>query len=116
MKKSIFLLIVFVIVIMMVGCKENNLSRLQSSQDIITETNSGNRKLSDEELAKTVAEKLGVPDKDKITYTVGEETFWEAAEVYYKNVTFYENGDMVAWASVNPLDGELLRNIFKYKN
>ena len=38
----------------------------------------------------------------------------EAAGTYYKYVSYYENGEVVASACVNPENGELLRNILKY--
>lgn len=70
--------------------------------------------LSDKKLAEIVAKELGVPENANITYEVSEKFFWEASGDYYKNVTFYENGEMVATASVNPQNGELLKNILKY--
>lgn len=70
--------------------------------------------LSNEELAKIVAKSLGVPDRDNITYSVGEKYYWDAGATYYKNVEFNENDRLVAFANVDPYDGTLLRNIAKY--
>ena len=72
--------------------------------------------LDDCDLAKIVAENLDVPDNVDITYQVSETFYWEAAERYFKNVTIIENGEAVAFASVDPYTGELLRNILKYDN
>ena len=105
MKKIISLVLVITMIFLFVGCKDNNSTDTQISQ---------NADLTDEKLAEIVAKELGVPENANITYEVSEKFFWEASGDYYKNVTFYENGEIVASACVNPQNGELLRNIFKY--
>ena len=72
--------------------------------------------LSDEALAEIVAKNLGVPDGADVEFEVSETFYWEAADRYFKNVTFIENGETVAFASVDPYTGELLRNIYEYDN
>jgi len=71
--------------------------------------------LSEAALIAAVKANLGVPDQAGITYEISEKYYWDAAERYYKNVTFYEYGDTVAGACVDPTSGELLRNIWDYK-
>ena len=73
-----------------------------------------NKSLTDEALAKIVAGNLGVPESANVTYEVSETFYWEAAEREFKNVTFTENGEMVACADVDPCTGELLKGIYKY--
>ena len=92
-------------------------TRTYKKQENGTEQIPTNKLLSDGELAEIVAPSLGVPDKKGIEYAVsGEMYYFEAADCYYKNITFTENGEIVAYASVNPHTGELLRNIFQYNN
>ena len=74
------------------------------------------QELSDETLAKIVAKNLGVPDSANVEFEVSETFYWEAAERDFKNVTFTENGETVAFASVDPYTGELLRGIYEYDN
>ena len=72
------------------------------------------QELSDEALAKIVAENLGVPDSANVEFEVNETFYWEAAGRDFKNVTFTENGETVACADVDPCTGELLKGIYKY--
>jgi hypothetical protein len=104
-KKVLSLLLVSLMIFIFVGCEGAKAVDSQTAQ---------NNDLSDEKLAEIVAEKLDVPKNENITYKVGEKTFWEAGDTYYKYVSFYENGEVVASASVNPQNGELLKNILKY--
>lgn len=68
------------------------------------------------ELASLVAEKLDMPNGKDVTYEIGEEFYLETAGLYCRNVDFYENGKLVASATVDSSDGELVRNIFRYEN
>lgn len=70
--------------------------------------------LSKEKLSKIVAQNLGVPNDKHITCEVSEKYFWESADRYYKNVTFYQSGEIAAFAGVDPYTGELLKNIMEY--
>jgi hypothetical protein len=106
-KKVLSLLLVSLMIFIFVGCEGAKAVDSQTAQ---------NNDLSDEKLAEIVAEKLDVPKNENITYKVGEKTFWEAGDTYYKYVSFYENGEVVASASVNPQNGELLKNILKYSS
>ena len=96
MKRIIAIAIIFALTFCIVGCGHQN------------------KPLTDEALAKIVAGNLGVPESANTTYEVIETFYWEAAEREFKNVTFTENGETVAFASVDPCTGELLRNILKY--
>ena len=114
MKKFLALLCVLALILCLFsGCKGDN-----KQDNKPTETVS--KELSDEELAKIVAKNLGVPDSENITYTVSEKYYWDAAGSYFKNVTFREKLSfsnyerMVAFASVDPIDGALFRNIGNY--
>ncbi len=114
MKKLLTLFCVLALILgLFSGCKGNN-----KQDNKLTETAS--KELNDEELAKIVAENLGVPDSDNITYTVSEKNYWDAGDKYYKNVSFSERLSfsgyerMVAFASVDPIDGTLLRDISNY--
>ena len=98
MKRIISVLMVLVLAFCTTGCEhQNNL-------------------LNDEKLAKIVAKSLGVPDIVNVEFEVSETFYWEAADRYFKNVTFTENGETVAFASVDPYTGELLRGIYEYDN
>lgn len=109
MKKLLTLFCVLALILCLFsGCKGDN-----KQDNKPTETAS--KELSDEELAKIVAKNLGVPDNDDIDYSITEKYYWEAADRHFKNVSFSQNGRMVASASVDPIDGELLRNIYKYE-
>ena len=114
MKKFISLALVLIMVFCIVGCRSENSADSQSVSSSAAENSSNANCLSDEELAKTVAKKLNVPEKQSITYKIGEKFLYEAAETYCKNVAFYENNEMVASATVNAQNGELVRNIYKY--
>ena len=74
-----------------------------------------NNALDNETLAKIVAGNLGVPDSANVEYEVSETFYWEAGGRDFKTVTFIENGETVAYASVDPYTGELLKNIYKYE-
>ena len=70
--------------------------------------------LTGESLAKIVAKNLGVPDKPGISWEIGSRYFWDSGQVYFREVSFFENGEEVAGAFVDPRNGELLRNIMLY--
>lgn len=71
--------------------------------------------LQEEALIAAVKTNLGVPDRKTITYEIGEKVYWTSAERYCRDICFYENGQQVAGAIVDPATGELLRNIWKYQ-
>ena len=98
MKKLMAIFMCLAMCLSFVGCKQT----------------SNIKELSDKKLAEVVSEKLGVPDKTGIEYSVSEMFYWDSAERYYKNVEFTQNGEIVAGASVDPYTGELLRNILEY--
>jgi hypothetical protein len=70
--------------------------------------------LSEADLVAAVKANLGVPDVKGISYTISEKFYWEAGERHYRHMAFYEYGDLVATASVDPTSGELLRSIYTY--
>lgn len=68
----------------------------------------------DEEFVRNVKESLSVPDDAVVTCEIGDETYWDAAEKYYVNVSFFQDGEFVAGAKVDAKTGELLGNIYSY--
>jgi len=119
--KRLLCILLLIVIICCSACQKNEPIDHSSSVNVtatgesnITNQTEEIKDLSDEELAKKVAEKLGVPDKDGITYEIGDKFLWTAAQRYVRNVTFYENGNIVAGASVDPSNGELLMGIYKY--
>ena len=112
MKKLLTVTLCLLLCFCFMSCGKND---SLMSQDSETEQFLEKKELDDKELAEIVAKSLGVPDKESIGYDVCEERYyWEAANCYYKNITFTENGEIVAYASVNPYTGELLKNIINY--
>lgn len=107
MKKLLAIFAVILLTVCIVGCGGKNAENGQSGVQQVD--------LSDEDLALSAAQSLNVPDSDSITYKIGEKLYWEAANVYYKNVTFYENGKMVASADVNTTNGEPLKSMYLYE-
>ena len=115
MKKIICFICIFMVIVSFAGCNRKDFSGSQKPQENETVQISKNKELSDEKLAEIVAKSLGVPDKDSIEYGVSKEIYYfEAGDSFYKNITFNENGEMVAHASVDPYTGELLKNIIEY--
>ncbi len=127
MKRIVYFLCAVLLLAFLAGCGSTdtiNSQTPQQSEPIVSQTPQQsdpqqtveNKELSDEALAKIVAKNLDVPEKAGIEYSVSEAFYWEAAEQYFKNVNFTENGETVACAGVDPCTGELLRNIFKYED
>lgn len=56
---------------------------------------------------------LHVPDDPSITYAIEEPVLWEADGRYITDITFYQNGQAVAFAYCFD-DGTLARNIYMY--
>ena len=71
---------------------------------------------TENQFIENVKESLGVPDNANVTYTIGEEMYKEAWDAYYVPVSFYEDGNLVAGANVDPTTGELMSNILTYQN
>ena len=118
MKRIIAVILVLAVSFLFVGCKDNASSGVQSDQSK-TQTSSENKQtetdakdLSDDELVKIARIRLGVPDTQDITYKVGEKYYWEAGGVYLKQVDFYQNGKIIAGASVDSTSGALMRNVY----
>lgn len=55
---------------------------------------------------------LGIPDKPSITAIVDEPYYWDAGDCYIVNVSFYENGDLIAAAGCDYDSGEPVRDIY----
>ena len=104
-KKILSILFVILLIFCVVGCGSDNEG--DAMQDF---------ELPEDELVVAVAKNLGVPNIDSVTYEISEKLYWEAAGVYYKDVAFYENGEVVASAGVNPANGAPLKNVFLYGN
>lgn len=99
---------------------KNDNEQYNNSEAIVVENNSkeyvNSNDLSDKDLVEIVAKNLGVPENANVTYEISENFFWDAGDRYFKNVSFYENGELVATASVDPVNGELIKNIGMYQN
>ena len=70
--------------------------------------------LSEDALIAAAKANLNVPDGKGIAATVSEKYYWEAGGRYCVDVSFYEYGVLAAGAAVDPTDGALLRDIYKY--
>ncbi len=70
--------------------------------------------LSEKQLVKIAQKNLGVPDKNGITYELGEKFYNEVWDAHYRPISFYENGEFVAGANVDIETGGLLSNILGY--
>ena len=117
MKSIICFLCVVLLMASFTGCGKGGSSNPQNPQQTETQSDLEKKELSDEKLAEIVAKELGVPDNAGIESNITAEMYYfEAADRYYKNVSFTEKGETVAWASVDPYTGELLRNIFEYQD
>lgn len=124
MKKYFCFILAVVLLFSLFGCSEKPVVPTPSSSGAVSviDTSSATEilkpdiTLSDAELAAAAAKNLGVPNDPAITYEIGEMFLWEAAGTYCKNIDFYKNGKIVAGASVDPRDGELMRNIYKFEN
>ena len=103
MNKFLSILTTLILLLMLAGC--------QNKTPVVTQINDS----TDEKLSQIVAKNLSIPDGADITYEISETFYWDAGECYYKHICFYENGKAVAYASVNPDTGELLKNIRKYE-
>lgn len=128
MKRIIAVILVLAVSLLFVGCKYNASSNVQNEESSKTQTSSENKQtaskkeqtdleaadLSDEQLAKLVAKHLEVPERADITYKISEKFYWEAGNKNLKTVEFYMNGTMLAFASVDPTSGVLIKNIYKY--
>lgn len=113
MKKLFSILFIVLMVFSFSACsKKENKSNQKTSSKQTTQA----VELQEEDLVKYAAEKLGVPDNDNITYKLSEKLYWEPAQVYYKDISFYENGNVVASAALNLANGELLKNIYFYES
>ena len=115
--RSIAVFMAVLLVASFAGCgKSGSYNPKNPQQDETQSVDLEKKELSDEKLAEIVAKNLGVPDNAGIEYSVTAEMYYfEAADRYYKNISFTEKGETVAWASVDPYTGELLRNIYEYQ-
>jgi len=73
-----------------------------------------NEELSEKQLVKIAQKNLGVPDKNGITYELGEKFYNGVWDAHYRPISFYENDEFVAGANVDIETGELLSNILGY--
>ena len=97
-------------------CETNNEENIiEETFDLKVDSNVNSNDLGDEQLAKIVAQNLGVPKDINVTYEISKKYYWDAGERYFKNVSFYENEELVATASVDPVTGELIKNIALYQ-
>ncbi len=61
-----------------------------------------------------VQKSLGVPERSDISYKLGEEYFWKAGNRYCIHVRFYQNGKLVAYATVDSDTGAHVRDVHMY--
>ena len=122
MKKYFCFILAVILLLSLFGCTDKPVTPSSSGAVSVIDTSSATEilkpdvTLSDAELAAAAAKNLGVPNDPAITYEIDEMFLWEAAETYCKNITFYKNGKIVAGASVDAHDGQLMRNIHKFEN
>lgn len=123
MKRIIVLTLVLVVGFLFVGCKENASSDSQNNEQSKAQISSENqqsetaaKELSDDQLVEFARIRLGVPNTQDITYKVGEKFYFDGGGKYLKQIDFYENGKIVAGASVDVSSGEIIKNIQTYDN
>lgn len=118
MKKVLCLFMVLSVIILLAGCQKSNNSPDGTSPTDATKptetTNQTQMDLSEDELMEIVAQQLNVPNDTAITSQIGETYYREAVGCDGMDISFYENGHMVAGACVDPTTGELLQDIYKY--
>ena len=110
MKKwiAVCLCLLFVLSLVACGAEQRDDSDPEKYPDYVE------GELLGDDLAKIVAKNLGVPGSSDITWEIGRRYYWESGQVYFREVSFFENGEKVAGAFVDPRNGELLRNIWNY--
>lgn len=117
MKKVVCLFMVLSVIILLAGCQKPNNSPDGTSPTEATkptEATSPTRVvLSDEELVKIVAPLLGVSETADTRCDISD-YYWEQKRCYYKQIRFYENDSLVAGAIVDPANGDLAQDIYKY--
>lgn len=117
--KKIIALLVFAVMILLTfsSCTNGDISSTKTSSTEVSSnesTSSESVNLSDEELVKIVAQRLNIPNDIDFTYKIDDTYIWEAADYNYKEVAFFVDGYVVAGACVDPVNGELLEDIYKY--
>lgn len=108
MKKLFCALLAALVLLSCAACSRN------PAPDLLPESSVPTADLSEDALVAAVKANLGVPDAKGIDYTISEKFYWESAQRHYRHMAFYEYGDLVATASVDPTSGELLRSIYQY--
>ncbi len=69
---------------------------------------------SDRQLSE-IAAALGVPSGKTIAVHVGEQYYWEGADMYLCDVDFYENGQWACGAACEPNTSMLAKSIYVYE-
>ena len=124
--KKIIALMLFLVMILLIfsSCTENSVSSTETSsadtssvdtssaETSSTETSSNNTSsyveyLSDDWFVEKAKTCVDIPEGVNVTYKVSEAYWYDFGGCNYKNVDFYENGVLVAHASVL-IDGEVL--------
>lgn len=67
-----------------------------------------------EKQLKDISSALGVPENLDVEITQGEPGYWEGGGIYRTEISIYNNGVLIAGASVNSLTGDLAGNIYVY--
>ncbi len=129
MKKAVCLFMVLSVIILLASCgRQNDTIGSTNPTDATSPTDhtsptfdidfSGifrptEAPLSDEELVKVVAPQLDVPENADIRFDIGG-YYLEQKRRDFKYVRFYEDDSLVASAIVDPVNGELVQDIYKY--
>ena len=71
------------------------------------------RGVSNEEFAERARVQLRVPDLPSISYKIYDPWYWEGAGIMVRDIYFYQDGEVCAFASCLS-DGSLARNIWVY--
>lgn len=123
MKKALYVLTVVMVILLLSSCQrpndpDDNSSFADHSSSVGGTSShenfgSSDTKLSDEELANIVATQLNIPENAEVTYKISD-VYYDEEGCYYHDIRFYENGYIVAGASVDRTSGELLSHTYKY--
>ncbi len=113
MKHYLSWLVAMLLFLCLAGCQAKKITQATAPEPSATEPQS--QEMSHDELAKIVAKNLDVPDGLDFTYEISERFYWEAGEVWFRNVVIHVEDGVSARASVDPTNGDLLRGILNYQ-
>lgn len=111
MKRTVCLFVILSVLILLVGCRQQSVSLDTTSPTEVTTPTQGN--LSDDDLVKLVAQQLNVPENGAIQHLI-EDVSSDNKKAAHKYICFYEDDLLVASAVVDPENGALVQDIYKY--